>query len=135
MAPFSHPSSSAKGGWLPGAFGLMALVGFALGGTIDGRGGFVPRPAGVPTVGGYSFGSLAAIGHCRAAQTIGPSQAQALQVAHGRTIGRGPFQPAVQASTALDSTVDPSYNDVDTGALKADDRGDDCPFDPCARVR
>ena len=103
MAPFSHPSSSAKGGWLPGAFGLMALVGFALGGTIDGRGGLVPRLAGVPTVGGHSSGLLAAIGHCRAAQTLGPSQAQALQLTHGRTIGRGPFRPAVQASTALGS--------------------------------
>ena len=83
------PFISAKGGWLPGAFGPMALVGFALGGTIDGRGGLVPRLAGVPTVGGHSSGLLAAIGHCRAAQTLGPSQAQALQLTHGRTIGRG----------------------------------------------
>ena len=81
----------------------MALVGFALGGALDGRTRLPPTPAGVPAAGVPVSGMLAAIGHFRAAQTTGPSQAQALQLTIGRTIGHGLVQPAVQATTASGS--------------------------------
>ena len=101
--PISHLSSRRQGGWLLGALGPMALVGFALGGARDGRARLPPTPAGVPTAGVPVSGMLAAIGHFRAAQTTGPSQAQALQLTIGRTIGHGLVQPAVQATTASGS--------------------------------
>ena len=59
-------------------------------GRWDGRGVVQPRLTGAPTASGWATERLAAIGHSKAVQTIGPPQAHTLGVAIGCAIGALP---------------------------------------------